>query len=243
MPRRRALLLTLAAVLVVVVFLVRRRQSGRLSPGVSLGERSVAHVDVAREPPSPAGSRSRLPPPRFSAGPSKWTNKKTWWYFNEWGWGKEGRDEPWATAMEAALRKRFAPALLAELGLERVELVELTCRATMCRVRYRYPDALLDRVAAYGLPPGESPLVFVYERLGPMAQMSNKIGKDETSLVGDEKYTSTSLLLGYTDELADPARLEGWSRERVPGAQQTLQRMREIWQARQAASTQRRDGG
>jgi hypothetical protein len=241
MKRRRAALVLGVALVLGFVLIARRRHSQTSDARAGdLAKRGGARIDVAREPPSSPRSRLKLAPPRFAAAPSKWTNKHTGWYLNAWGFGKEERDEPWPTAMEAALRKRFAPDLLAAVGLQRLELIELTCRATMCRVRYRYPDEVLGLLTARGLPP-EDPMLLVAERVGPWGARSATAGRDpsgreESILVAEEPYTSRGLLLGFTEETADPASYEQRARQGVPQLQTTIQRIREKWQARQAAA-------
>jgi hypothetical protein len=245
---RKPWLLLLGGLLVIGLVLIARRRHlatselRRVNPPTG-----STRVDVAHETPSPLSPKHKLALPRFAAPPSKWANSKTGWYLNPWGFGKEDRDEPWATAMEAALRKHFAPELRASVGLERLELIELSCRATMCRVRYRYPDEVLKLLTDRGLPP-EDPMVLVAERIGPLADRSASAGRDpsgreESILVGEEPYTTRGGLFGFTEETADPARHEQWARERVPQLQKTIERIRERWQARQAARAQRRDGG
>jgi hypothetical protein len=50
------------------------------------------------------------------------------------------RDPQWAPVMEAKLRERYGPTVLARFGLERVQVRVEECRSTTCLVTFDWPQ-------------------------------------------------------------------------------------------------------
>jgi len=144
--------------------------------------------------------------------------------------------------MEHALRTWMSPETLRGLGLERMEILELSCRRTTCRLVYEYPTALLELVTARGLPP-DSPMVLIFEQQGPAA--SSFGGNAERVMVRDgERYTRESVVLGFDEDARDPRKHGEWARAGVPRIKQVIERIRQRWDQKQArAASRSRDAG
>jgi hypothetical protein len=136
----------------------------------------------------------------------------------------------------------MSPETLARLGLERLEIVELSCRRTTCRLVYEYPTALLDLVERRGLPP-DSPLVLIFEERGPAA--SSFGGNGEDVMVRDgERYARQWVVMGFDEAARDPRKHAEWANAGVPRIKQVIERIRRRWEQKRArASSLGRDSG
>ena len=146
---------------------------------------------------------------------------------------EETRDDAWAPAMEAAMRRRLDPSLLASLGLAEVTITELVCRETTCRLVYEYPVQLAVLVAARGLPPSTSPLALLEEQEGPPAPVNlgwrrEELWREHTPFI---RLSADFRLDG---DAHDPARYDEWARAQLPRTRETFRRMRERWRKQTA---------
>jgi hypothetical protein len=138
---------------------------------------------------------------------------------------EETRDDLWAPAMESAMRARLSPALLSSLGLADLQVTQLACRETTCRLVYEYPTRLDAVVAARGLPPRTAPLALVEEKIGPPAPVNLRTWQEELTRQG-EPFRRMGADLRLDGESHDPARYDQWSRAQLPATVAAFQKMR-----------------
>lgn len=126
----------------------------------------------------------------------------------------EERDPGWAPVMEGILRKRWSPALLAEAGLTGVQMLELSCFRTMCRLIYEYPRDWRDKPAIpipdtlrhttrFKLRPADV-LSYLY---GPYASGATTV--DDPADLAQPGHEVHHALLIFENE-RDPANYEAW---------------------------------
>lgn len=135
-------------------------------------------------------------------------------------YNEELRDLRWAPAMEEALRARFAPEQLDRAGVRGLQVAELQCRQSICKVAFEYPKSLRRELQAAGLDLNQGPVDQLLARTGRLAAMATVIESQPSFLLPDgtagERITG---LVAFSKDEIDPARYGQWAQHEMARAQ------------------------
>jgi hypothetical protein len=127
----------------------------------------------------------------------------------------ETRDPVWAEAMEARLRQRFDPTILATLQVPSLRLDEIECRRTSCRIDVSWNEADLQTTTQHPDVErfGRDPLSYLAFKTGQLAQLSSRPrppfgakivpGTYFVTIGPDGRYATTTILL-FGEKDIDP---------------------------------------
>jgi hypothetical protein len=127
----------------------------------------------------------------------------------------ESREPVWAEAMEARLKQRFDPTILATLQIPSLRLDEVECRRTSCRIEVSWNEADFETTKQHPDVErfGRDPLSYLAGRTGQLAHLSSRIrppfgaeimpGTYFVRKVPDGRYAVTSILL-FGEKDIDP---------------------------------------
>jgi hypothetical protein len=224
-PRSAALVL--AAIAAGVLLLVALRRSGSRSPGPGgaseIPESGRSPDDVGTRRSGGAGAiappRLIVPSPeprerRYEAYRAKEEARRSGrWLKPSELFEHEARDPVWAEAMEAALGRRLerASALLAKYGLWEMQLTDVECRQSTCRMMANYTDRALERAKAAGqFGPRDTVHTFLVHETGPFSQSSFDEGPEPFKVEDGVTHFQSPVYMVFSEQESDPDKYDDW---------------------------------
>jgi hypothetical protein len=125
----------------------------------------------------------------------------------------EERDPVWAKAMERTLGGRLEKAhdLLAKHGLSEMQLTDIECRQSTCRMIGYYTDRALERARAAGqLGPRDSVYTFLVHETGPFSQSSFDARPEPFKVEDGVTHFRFPIYLVFSEQESDPDRYDDW---------------------------------
>ncbi len=216
-----------AGVLVAVLLLLAagwKLSSGR-SHAPTAASGGVAARAAEPEAAQASSPNPRMPPPRLQGttsaltstipAPNAFANMMETHMkhlpgksLREW-YNGEPRRLPWAEQMENQIRARFRPGALPQDCLAGMEVTDVECRESTCRVELQWPVALDDKLRALGVIRGKETAVV------HLAQEHAHLGPMTTIVDGPRAVDPTLMHLTYvvamSEDSIDPARYGQWA--------------------------------
>ncbi|MDX2052801.1 MAG: hypothetical protein SFV15_10445 [Polyangiaceae bacterium] len=133
----------------------------------------------------------------------------------EEAYNSEHREPEWATAMEGIMRERFSQDEVEKAGFGGLELAEVECRTSACRLEIEYPDsleaALDERQGISQSSPKGPPRVVDYfvSSAGPLSNCFTTVSEGSVQTESGMKHRVTKLVL-FSDEEIDPRDYSEW---------------------------------